>query len=108
MNGVSFWKILFKDLHVDLSYSDIFSSSHIFFIFQSLSDEDSFKKMSSTKEVLEKIQELLSHLVERWDTFVIYLKLSMKMPSLMLSVCLFENQDAQRWQAASNLPACHS
>ncbi|XP_042343655.1 DNA polymerase iota [Plectropomus leopardus] len=32
---------------------------------QSLSDEDSFKKMSSTKEVLEKIQELLSSLVER-------------------------------------------
>lgn len=30
--------------------------------------------MSSTKEVLEKIQELLSHLVERCDTFVIYLK----------------------------------
>ncbi|XP_063754370.1 LOW QUALITY PROTEIN: DNA polymerase iota [Eleginops maclovinus] len=32
---------------------------------QSLSDEDSFKKMSSTKEVLEKTQELLSNLVER-------------------------------------------
>nr|XP_033475415.1 DNA polymerase iota [Epinephelus lanceolatus] len=32
---------------------------------QSLSDEDSFKKISSTKEVLEKIQELLSSLVER-------------------------------------------
>ncbi|XP_024860853.1 DNA polymerase iota isoform X2 [Kryptolebias marmoratus] len=32
---------------------------------QSLSDEDSFKKMSSTKEVLEKIQQLLSSLVER-------------------------------------------
>lgn len=32
---------------------------------QSLSDEDSFKKMSSTKEVLEKIQELLSSLLER-------------------------------------------
>ncbi|XP_070821179.1 DNA polymerase iota isoform X1 [Chaetodon trifascialis] len=32
---------------------------------QSLSDEDSFKKMSSTKDVLEKIQELLSSLVER-------------------------------------------
>ncbi|XP_070760665.1 DNA polymerase iota [Enoplosus armatus] len=32
---------------------------------QSLSDEDSFKKMSSTKDVLEKIQELLSNLVER-------------------------------------------
>ncbi|XP_030593380.1 DNA polymerase iota isoform X2 [Archocentrus centrarchus] len=32
---------------------------------QSLSDEDSFKKMSSTKEVLEKIQQLLSGVVER-------------------------------------------
>ncbi|XP_054466614.1 DNA polymerase iota isoform X1 [Anoplopoma fimbria] len=32
---------------------------------QSLSDEDSFKKISSTKEVLEKIQELLSSLAER-------------------------------------------
>lgn len=32
---------------------------------QSLSDEDSFKKMSSTKEVLEKVEELLSSLVER-------------------------------------------
>ncbi|XP_072243577.1 DNA polymerase iota isoform X2 [Leuresthes tenuis] len=32
---------------------------------QSLSDEDSFRKMSSSKEVLEKIQELLSSLVER-------------------------------------------
>uniref|UniRef100_A0A8P4GRW2 UmuC domain-containing protein n=2 Tax=Dicentrarchus labrax TaxID=13489 RepID=A0A8P4GRW2_DICLA len=32
---------------------------------QSLSDEDSFKKISSTKDVLEKIQELLSNLVER-------------------------------------------
>ncbi|XP_044051338.1 DNA polymerase iota isoform X2 [Siniperca chuatsi] len=32
---------------------------------QSLSDEDSFRKMSSTKEVLEKIRELLSSLVER-------------------------------------------
>ncbi|XP_034398233.1 DNA polymerase iota isoform X2 [Cyclopterus lumpus] len=32
---------------------------------QSLSDEDSFKKMSTTKDVLEKIQELLSSLVER-------------------------------------------
>ncbi|XP_037632611.1 DNA polymerase iota isoform X1 [Sebastes umbrosus] len=32
---------------------------------QSLSDEDSFKKMSSTKDVLEKIQELLSSLLER-------------------------------------------
>ncbi|XP_033829233.1 DNA polymerase iota [Periophthalmus magnuspinnatus] len=32
---------------------------------QSLSDEDSFKKMSSTKEVIEKIQELLTTLVER-------------------------------------------
>ncbi|XP_034548987.1 DNA polymerase iota isoform X2 [Notolabrus celidotus] len=32
---------------------------------QSLSDEDSFKKMSSTKEVLEKIEELLSSLLER-------------------------------------------
>ncbi|KAK7934342.1 hypothetical protein WMY93_005238 [Mugilogobius chulae] len=32
---------------------------------QSLSDEDSFKKMSSTKEVIEKIQELLTSLVER-------------------------------------------
>uniref|UniRef100_A0A4W6ECX6 Polymerase (DNA directed) iota n=1 Tax=Lates calcarifer TaxID=8187 RepID=A0A4W6ECX6_LATCA len=34
---------------------------------QSLSDEDSFKKMSSTKDVLEKIQELLSSLVERMN-----------------------------------------
>ncbi|XP_069034400.1 DNA polymerase iota [Embiotoca jacksoni] len=32
---------------------------------QSLSDEDSFKKMSSTQEVLEKIQQLLGSLVER-------------------------------------------
>ncbi|CAN9512912.1 unnamed protein product [Ophioblennius macclurei] len=32
---------------------------------QSLSDEDSFKKMSSTKEVQEKIQQLLTSLVER-------------------------------------------
>ncbi|XP_032371403.1 DNA polymerase iota isoform X2 [Etheostoma spectabile] len=32
---------------------------------QSLSDEDSFKKMSSTTDVLEKIQELLRSLVER-------------------------------------------
>uniref|UniRef100_A0A3B4GJL2 DNA polymerase iota n=1 Tax=Pundamilia nyererei TaxID=303518 RepID=A0A3B4GJL2_9CICH len=32
---------------------------------QSLSDEDSFKKMSSTKEVSEKTQQLLSSLVER-------------------------------------------
>nr|XP_020444050.1 DNA polymerase iota isoform X2 [Monopterus albus] len=32
---------------------------------QSLSDEDSFKKMSSTKDVLEKIHQLLSSLVER-------------------------------------------
>ncbi|XP_044185835.1 DNA polymerase iota isoform X1 [Thunnus albacares] len=32
---------------------------------QSLSDEDSFKKMSSTKDVLEKIQQLLNSLVER-------------------------------------------
>lgn len=32
---------------------------------QSLSDEDSFKKMCSVKEVMEKIQELLSSLVER-------------------------------------------
>ncbi|XP_058493069.1 DNA polymerase iota [Solea solea] len=34
---------------------------------QSLSDEDSFKKMSSTKEVLEKVQQLLSSLVERMN-----------------------------------------
>uniref|UniRef100_A0A8C6WWA8 Polymerase (DNA directed) iota n=1 Tax=Neogobius melanostomus TaxID=47308 RepID=A0A8C6WWA8_9GOBI len=32
---------------------------------QSLSDEDSFKKMSSIKDVTEKIEELLSSLVER-------------------------------------------
>ncbi|XP_039658738.1 DNA polymerase iota isoform X2 [Perca fluviatilis] len=32
---------------------------------QSLSDEDSFKKISSTTDVLEKIQELLRSLVER-------------------------------------------
>ncbi|XP_029916028.1 DNA polymerase iota isoform X2 [Myripristis murdjan] len=32
---------------------------------QSLSDEDSFKKMSSTKDVLQKIQDLLSSLVDR-------------------------------------------
>ncbi|XP_011477067.1 DNA polymerase iota isoform X1 [Oryzias latipes] len=32
---------------------------------QSLSDEDSFKKMSSEAEVVEKIQQLLSRLVER-------------------------------------------
>ncbi|XP_040050898.2 DNA polymerase iota isoform X1 [Gasterosteus aculeatus] len=32
---------------------------------QSLSDEDSFKKISTTREVLEKIQELLSSLMER-------------------------------------------
>ncbi|XP_068617001.1 DNA polymerase iota [Brachionichthys hirsutus] len=32
---------------------------------QSLSDEDSFKKISSTQDVLEKIEELLSSLVER-------------------------------------------
>lgn len=32
---------------------------------QSLSDEDSFKKMSSAKEVQEKIQQLLTSLVER-------------------------------------------
>lgn len=32
---------------------------------QSLSDEDSFKKMSSAKDVTEKIQELLTSLVER-------------------------------------------
>lgn len=32
---------------------------------QSLSDEDSFKKMSSTKEVVGKIQQLLTCLVER-------------------------------------------
>ncbi|XP_029998527.1 DNA polymerase iota [Sphaeramia orbicularis] len=32
---------------------------------QSLSDEDSFKKISSTKDVLEKIQELLKSLLER-------------------------------------------
>ncbi|XP_056134753.1 DNA polymerase iota [Lampris incognitus] len=32
---------------------------------QSLSDEDSFKKISSTKEVLQKINDLLSSLVER-------------------------------------------
>nr|XP_019954886.1 PREDICTED: DNA polymerase iota [Paralichthys olivaceus] len=34
---------------------------------QSLSDEDSFKKMSSTKDVLQKIQQLLSSLVERMN-----------------------------------------
>ncbi|XP_036955092.1 DNA polymerase iota isoform X2 [Acanthopagrus latus] len=34
---------------------------------QSLSDEDSFKKISSTKDVLDKIQELLSSLVERYS-----------------------------------------
>lgn len=45
----------------------IFSLTHVY-IFQSLSDEDSFKKMSATKDVFEKIQELLSNLVERWDT----------------------------------------
>ncbi|XP_054628307.1 DNA polymerase iota isoform X2 [Dunckerocampus dactyliophorus] len=32
---------------------------------QSLSDEDSFKKMSSAKEVMEKIEQLLSSLIER-------------------------------------------
>ncbi|XP_029019106.1 DNA polymerase iota isoform X2 [Betta splendens] len=32
---------------------------------QSLSDEDSFKKISCTKDVLEKIQQLLNSLVER-------------------------------------------
>lgn len=32
---------------------------------QSLSDEDSFKKISSTKDVMEKIQELLNNLVQR-------------------------------------------
>ncbi|XP_022047199.2 DNA polymerase iota isoform X1 [Acanthochromis polyacanthus] len=32
---------------------------------QSLSDEDSFKKMTSTQEALEKVQQLLSSLVER-------------------------------------------
>lgn len=37
----------------------------LLFMFQSLSDEDSFKKMSSTKEVSEKTQQLLSSLVER-------------------------------------------
>ncbi|KAM3868433.1 DNA polymerase iota [Diretmus argenteus] len=35
---------------------------------QSLSDEDSFKKMSSTKDVLQKIEELLGSLVERMHT----------------------------------------
>ncbi|XP_012733910.2 DNA polymerase iota [Fundulus heteroclitus] len=35
---------------------------------QSLSDEDSFKKMCSVKEVVEKIQELLSSLVGRMHT----------------------------------------
>ncbi|AWP07467.1 putative DNA polymerase iota-like [Scophthalmus maximus] len=34
---------------------------------QSLSDEDSFKKISSAKDVLEKIQQLLSSLVERMN-----------------------------------------
>ncbi|KAG7221305.1 hypothetical protein INR49_017372 [Caranx melampygus] len=34
---------------------------------QSLSDEDSFKKMSSTKDVKEKIQQRLSSLVERMN-----------------------------------------
>ncbi|KAM4746589.1 DNA polymerase iota [Anableps anableps] len=34
---------------------------------QSLSDEDSFKKMCSVNEVMEKIQELLSSLVERMN-----------------------------------------
>ena len=48
-------------------------------MFQSLSDEDSFKKMSSTKEVLQKIQQLLSSLVERsgpvsppWNQTVVF------------------------------------
>ncbi|XP_029367408.1 DNA polymerase iota isoform X2 [Echeneis naucrates] len=34
---------------------------------QSLSDEDSFKKMSSTKDVLEKIKQLLCSLVKRMN-----------------------------------------
>ncbi|XP_053277619.1 DNA polymerase iota isoform X1 [Pleuronectes platessa] len=34
---------------------------------QSLSDEDSFKKMASTKDVLQKTQQLLSSLVERMN-----------------------------------------
>lgn len=74
LNSSTQSQIFVKDLDLDPSSPNIFSSSRILFIYQSLSDEDSFKKMSSTKEVLEKIQELLSHLVERWDTFVVYLK----------------------------------
>lgn len=41
------------------------------FMFQSLSDEDSFKKISSTKDVMEKIQELLNNLVQRLVSFVL-------------------------------------
>lgn len=58
------------------------------FLFQSLSDEESFKKISSTKDVLEKIQELLSSLVERWVILSAHLNLSSKLLNLTLVVCL--------------------
>lgn len=50
---------------VSFPHSKTINKIHI--MSQSLSDEDSFKKMSSTKEVLEKVEELLSSLVERCD-----------------------------------------
>lgn len=40
---------------------------YFFLLNQSLSDEDSFKKISLRKEVLEKIQELLMSLVDRLE-----------------------------------------
>lgn len=45
--------------------SHINTVAFVFFFNQSLSDEDSFKKMSLTTEVLKKIEDLLISLMER-------------------------------------------
>lgn len=39
--------------------------SNVNYIFQSLSDEDSFKKISTLDEVVKKTEELLTSLTER-------------------------------------------
>lgn len=78
-----------------------------FFLFenQSLSDEDSFKKISLQKEVLEKIQELLMSLVDRLEVKV---ETQSERVTENIICLLLQNKDAERWQAASNFPAHYS
>lgn len=63
--------------------------------------------MSSTKEVLEKIQELLESLVERLEVGVVTCS-DLATENMAFKFCLLsQNKDEQRWQAASNVSTHH-